>query len=339
MPCAPRLTWHGGVMKTYNTSFFVVLYITTLIYMVLVLVPSKSMGLGDIGTARIALTATATVSGGAFYFAWAFLFRNRPARSRVPQGMRLLTCGFQKVLSTTKRIQSYPALVWLMTSIAFAEAAAAALISIATTYLKQVLQMDATEIGLVFLSVLLAGIPGSKLAAHLSATGWDPIHNLILCNLLFVVSSAASVVFLMSPDDKSKAYVFGFLWGIGIGWLHPMEISAYISLTEPGQEAEMMGLYLLLHQILSWLPPLVFTLWNENGFAMTYGMGSLSVFFVVSTLSLCCMGDYDDALRTLSRHHHSGDAASANDNYDNTSLELKESSTLPVKIHNRLPNG
>ena len=155
--------------------------------MALVLVPSEMWGLGDVGTARVALRTTCAVSGAAFYFSWTYLFRDRPALSRVPTGISLLGCGFQKVLQTTVRIQSrYPALLWLMSSIAFAEAAATALISIAITYLKEVLEMDSTEIGLVFLTVLLAGIPGSKFAANLSMRGWNPIQNLIVCNLLFV---------------------------------------------------------------------------------------------------------------------------------------------------------
>ena len=159
--------------------------------------------------------------------------------------------------------------------------------------------MDSTEIGFVFLIVLLSGIPGSKIAACLAARHWNPIQNIILCNMLFIVSTCIAALVLTGPEDKQWTFLFGMFWGFGLGWIHPMHISAYISLIEKGQEAEMMGIYLLLGQILSWLPPLAFTMIIEFGLPMAFGLGSLSVFFTIATLSLLAMGKYEDAVNRL----------------------------------------
>ena len=49
---------------------------------------------------------------------------------------------------------------------------------------------------------------------------------------------------------------------------------------------ELMGLFIFVTQILSFLPPLVFTVLNENGYNMKYGLASLNVFFIIAILPL-----------------------------------------------------
>lgn len=66
-----------------------------------------------------------------------------------------------------------------------------------------------------------------------------------------------------------------------------------------GQETELMGMYVLSGQILSWLPPAVFTVLNELGFPMAYGLGSLCLYFGAAMLFLRLMGDYDVAVAAM----------------------------------------
>jgi hypothetical protein len=54
----------------------------------------------------------------------------------------------------------------------------------------------------------------------------------------------------------------------------------------------MMGLYVFASQVLSWLPPTVFTIMNEFHVSMYYGLGSLSIYFLLSIVSLSTVGDY-----------------------------------------------
>jgi MFS transporter, UMF1 family len=317
----------AALQAAINTRLFITLYISSLVFMALVLAPSHLFDLGDVGTARVSQTVTSTISAGLFYFSWTFLFRDRPALRRVPDGMSLLGCGFRKVTNSMRRIRThFPALLRLMTAVAFAEAATAALISIATTYMKNVLEMNAAEIGGVFLVVLTCGIPGNKIAAYLASRLWNPIHNLLLCHCLFIVSISTAGLFLTGPEVKHRTWVFALSWGVGLGWLHPIEISTYISLIENGQEAEMMSIYLLLGQILTWLPPLTFTILNENGVPMAYGLGSLSIFFLIASLSLPAIGKYEDAINALNAVDHDGAARELNAS-DHEVVEFK---TTPI---------
>jgi len=287
----------------YNTQLIVVMYTGILLFLVVVLGLAALLGTGDVGTARISQVACAIVSGALFGFAWIYLFRDRPPHVVVDEngGRRgtdnLLWAGFRKVWDTTNRIRTrYTTLLRFMISITFADSALAALVVVSTTYMKQQLGMSSKEIGFVFLVVLVCGIPGSKFGGWISIRFRNPITSAKLCDCyLIVVTTAASLV-LTGPSDKNLAILFGGLWGVGLGWLPPMHTTGFISLIPKRQEVELMGMFLLCNQVLSWLPPLVFTVLNESGFPMSYGLASLNIYFFVGFLFLMAMGNYSQAV-------------------------------------------
>jgi hypothetical protein len=116
-------------------------------------------------------------------------------------------------------------------------------------------------------------------------------------------------VVLRGPEDQHLCTFFGFCWGLSLGWLQPQNTSAYIPLLPSAnatQVTEMMGLYVFACQILSWLPPTVFTIMNESQISMSYGLGSLSLYFLVSLACLYAVGDYP-RLVAANRSHSAGD--------------------------------
>ena len=62
-----------------------------------------------------------------------------------------------------------------------------------------------------------------------------------------------------------------------------------------------MGTYLFAGQILSWLPPLIFTGMNEAGVSPRIGIASLSVWFFFGILCLCLVGEYRRAVTMVGR--------------------------------------
>lgn len=320
-PDASKQTW-------YNTSFYIIMYISTLLFLAMVLSIVSWKDLNDVGTARVSLALTCIFSLVCFSFAWMHLFHHRAPLQTIPTGMTLWTCGFLKVWNTANRIvRKFPALLWLMIAIAFGEAAASALISVATTYMASVLEMDGSEIGIVFFAVLVCGIPGSRFASMLASRSWSPTHSLLICNGLFITTTLIASCVLTGPEDKNQVYLFASAWGIGLGWLHPVELSAFISLVEKGQEAEMMGIFLLLGQVLTWLPPLIFTLLNESGVSMGIGLASLAVFFFCAALALVGMGSYEEALQTLVEQQSEDGSGLAL--YNTVSTEMED---VPVSL-------
>jgi len=118
----------------------------------------------------------------------------------------------------------------------------------------------------------------------------------------WVVVTAFAPFFLQSPDDKTNCYIFGCFWGILFGWYYPTQSTVFIELIPRRQEAEMMGLFTFCSQILTWLPPLVFSALNEAGFSMKFGLYILVAFFVIA-LSICFFvvrPNYEAAVRLVS---------------------------------------
>lgn len=279
----------------YNAYYFVVLYVATLIFLFQVLVSAVILHTDDVGTARISQVITFLTCSLFFGFAWRYLFRDRPALSRLPEGNTLLGTGFSRIRTSSNMIrQELPALKWLMLSIMSSEAATAALITIATTYMSHFLEMNANEIGIVFLAVLIMGAPGTKLGERIGLF-CDPLLSAKACVLFFIVATTLASILLTGPQDKHLTVIFGVLWGLALGWLHPMHSTLFITITPTGQETELMSLYLFSGQVLSWLPPLVFTVLNEAGVSMSIGLASLNLFFLVGYICLHLMGDYNVA--------------------------------------------
>lgn len=73
---------------------------------------------------------------------------------------------------------------------------------------------------------------------------------------------------------------------IQIGWFYPIELNLFSALMPKGQEAELAGFFLYCTQILGWLPPLVFTLFNENpDISISWGGVQLNIWLF---LALVC---------------------------------------------------
>jgi MFS-type transporter involved in bile tolerance (Atg22 family) len=292
-----ELTMDSAKQANYNSHYMAILYVATLVFLVEVLAISASLGADDVGTARVSQSISSLTAGPLFYFAWTHLFRDRPALNQVPPGTDLLTCGFYKVLHTSGRIRNeYRALKWLLVAVMFGEAAMSAISTVATTYMTQVLDMNSTEIGVVFFVVLAAGVPGSKFGGFLAVKLRNPLTSAKICNLFFILVTTAASLTLNGPDDKHKVVVYGILWGLGLGWLSPMHTTAFMSIMPKGSEAELMGNFLVAAQILSWLPSLVFTILNEYGIKMAFGMASLSIYFGLGIMFLVLIGDYEEAI-------------------------------------------
>jgi MFS-type transporter involved in bile tolerance (Atg22 family) len=148
----------------------------------------------------------------------------------------------------------------------------------------------------------------------------NPVHSVMVAQVYFVLVTSIAGLVLKRPDDQQYVPIFGCLWGLALGWLSPMLASSFMGLVQqqqhadtkqeliqdselheplPQVEAEIMGLYLLASNALSWLPALIFTILNEANFDMKWGMLSLNIYFVVGFVCLVGMGDYEVARATM----------------------------------------
>jgi MFS-type transporter involved in bile tolerance (Atg22 family) len=135
------------------------------------------------------------------------------------------------------------------------------------------------------LSVLIMGAPGSRIG-QVVALRLDALISAKACTIFFIVSKSLASVLLTDPSNKHLTPTFGICWGLTLGWLYPMHLTLFTTVTPTGQETELMSLYLFCGQVLSWLLPLLFTILNEAGVSMSIGLASLNVFFAIGLVCL-----------------------------------------------------
>jgi len=187
-----------------------------------------------------------------------------------------------------------PCVEIFLRGIMFSEAADAALATIATTYMSEYLKMNSLQIGLVILLVLVAGIPGTRMG-HFVCSRSNPVVSAQLCLVIYMIVTVLASVLLSGPNHKNWTYLFGILWGLCQGWMHPQHTTIFVTITPSNNTMESMGVFLFACQILCFVPPLVFTILNEAGWSMQWGLASLILFFAIGLWGLIGMGDYSKA--------------------------------------------
>ena len=116
-------------------------------------------------------------------------------------------------------------------------------------------------------------------------------------------------VFLTGPERSQWVYLFAAIWGVSFGWTYPSQRVLFCTLIPKRQETEMMGLFVFFGQIFGWLPPIVFTLMNEQNVDMRWGLSVMPFF---TSLALCCtvrMGNYDSAVAQVDQNSEDDTAA------------------------------
>lgn len=293
----PELTSDSNQLIKYTGRFIAAQYASSVVFLLVMVILLEFFQVADVlASAWISQSLVFAVCTLFFGYSWTLLFPDRPAAQQVPEGQSILTAGFDKIYATSQTIWSrHDAIKWFLISVAFAESATAAFSSIAITYMTDHLLFSSTENGIAILLLLLFGIPGTKVASMFT-NRFNPIRSLQLCLLLWIVTTAAASLVLHGQGQQLSAYCFAAIWGLSMGWVYPTEKVLYCTIIPKGQEAELMGVYICACQILSWLPPLVFTIMNESGISMRIGLLTLNAYFLISFVILFFVGDYQEAL-------------------------------------------
>jgi MFS transporter, UMF1 family len=293
----PELTNDSDQLVKYTARFIASQYGASVIFLIVMVGLLELFDVADVlDSARISQSVVFCVSALFFGYSWSRLFPDRPALQQVPEGQSIVTAGFDKIFATSRTILlHHDAIKWFLISAAFAESATMAFSSIAITYMTDQLHFSSTENGIAILLLLLFGVPGTKVAAMFT-NRFNPIRSLQLCLLLWIVTTAAASLVLHGQGQQLSVYCFAAVWGLSMGWVYPTEKVLYCTIIPKGQEAELMGVYICACQILSWLPPLVFTIMNEAGISMRVGLLTLNAYFFASFVILFFVGDYQAAM-------------------------------------------
>ncbi len=142
---------------------------------------------------------------------------------------------------------------------------------------------------------LISTIPGSALGSFI-AKKTTPITSWKINLVVFSLVTVAGSFILTGPERQPVCYVFGVLWGVLLGWFYPLENVIFTMSVPKGQETELSGFYTYCRSILTWCPPLIFTVMNESGLHMKWGMLSLVLFLVIGLVLIQLMAPWEDVL-------------------------------------------
>mmetsp|Transcript_26438 Transcript_26438/g.76307 ORF Transcript_26438/g.76307 Transcript_26438/m.76307 type:complete len:592 (+) Transcript_26438:308-2083(+) len=300
MAYLPDLTVVEVELTHYPSRFNIVMYSVQIVYVLFLIGMTYGLGLGSIDTARVAAAGAFAFAVVLFTYAWTFLFRKRPALSKVNPGDNLVNSGFKQIGRTTKKIFTrYHSLRWFMLALLFSpEAGAGVVLSVAVTYLAVTLRMVSIEVGIVNLILLVSTIPGS-LFSNWFMQKKNPLITFRYGLMFLAVTIGVTVAALDRPERKKWTYLVSVFWGLAYGWIFPAQRTLQVTLTPRGQEAEIMGMFTFVTQVIGWLPALIFSIMNENGVNMQWSVSVLAWFLLVSILLLYGVGDYDAAVQQV----------------------------------------
>jgi len=290
----------------YTARFNVVQFVSQTLFALVVSLTSRfTRQQGDpvgnaLRTSRTASSVVFSMSLLLLGYAWTFSFRKRKALHNLEDGESLLLVGFTSVLKTSRKVfKEYKALKWLLIALLFSpEAGAGVISSIAVTFLQVKVQMTPLELSYVLLTILVTQIPGSLLSKFV-CNRLNPMNSYRLALFSFTLSSALALT-VTGPSRKSWVYFFAALWGISLGWIYTSQRVLFCTLIPKGQEFEFMGIFTFFGQILGWLPPVLFTVINEQGIDLQWGFALLPFFFFMALLCTAFMGSYAEAVALVS---------------------------------------
>lgn len=298
----PGLTSDENVLAGYTAWFSIVHFITVSGYVLVIIAITAWAGGDTLYTAQISHVVSFLITTPLLCYAWAHLFRSRPALHELPPGKRLLTAGFSELAATSTRIlradTPLPYLRVFMFALLFCpDAGSGNYISVFVTFMTEQMKMSGSQIGLVTLFIMLSTIPGSLLSTFMCRR-FNALLSFKLCIGWWILTNTLASWILSGPERTYLAYFpFSFMWGVQFGWLFPSQRVLFCTLIPPGRETELMGMFAFFGQIMGWAPPLLFSWINELGFSMRLGLLSSDVFLVLAFAVLLFIDDYDLAVR------------------------------------------
>ncbi len=171
------------------------------------------------------------------------------------------------------------------------------ILTISITYMTEVLRLSSTQIGISYFIILVATIPGAFFADWL-ANKTNPTKALKINIVIFSVVNVIGFLQLNDPRDVPLMYGIAAVWGIMGGWYYPLQKLIFSMIVPDGQESELAGFFLYCTQILSWLPPLIFTAMNEAGINLKWGAIHLNIYFLVGFVCFMSMSQWQKCVET-----------------------------------------
>ena len=200
------------VHASYTARFTAQQFIMQALFLILVGALSFAFSIDSVQTARLSQALNVGIISILQGVGWRYM-PSRTATRELPLGtgcFGTLTYGFRQNLRTAKSIWSdyKKGLRWYLLATMFVQSAVGALTTISVVYLSSEVGLNASDITLFFLVVLVGTIPGSKVASMLSEkvspnTSWQ---------MSMVALFVAMVIGALTLGDAPNKYL-SLIWG------------------------------------------------------------------------------------------------------------------------------
>ena len=171
-----------------------------------------------------------------------------------------------------------------------------AFITISVSYLNEVLEFDATQVGLIYIVVLVFITPGAFFGSWL-AIKTSPLTAIKINCTAFIVVNFGAFLWLTEPGMLFESLICGSFWGFLQGMYYALNKLIFSLVIPKGQETELAGFWRYSAHILEWAPPLVFAVMNERNVHLKWGGISLNTFIFAGLTLFMLMQPWEECLK------------------------------------------
>ncbi len=286
-----------GAAKAYEAA--------VIIPFIIVVGGGASMLLGTVHAARVGQVLILLI-GGPMMAKGCLRLGARPALHALADGERLVIVGFKQVARTSCKLwREYRTLGGFFLGYMFWQSATAAVVSLATAYCLDQLEMAMAEFSVAVIIFLIFTVPGAGFSSACLERGWLTLKTSVACALATL--SAAAVFAVLAAHQPSQAGMFFAVmpaFGFGQGWLYPAQRNVMYALIPGGCETEMQGFYEFLGAVLSWAPPFLFIQISDATGSMRFAMLSLPVFWLLGMAILLLLVDVGKGVQDVAATLH-----------------------------------
>lgn len=315
-----ELTKDKDKLARYNTVIMIFNSVSVVIFLIGMTVTTTLLKEDDpLVTARISLLSTFCLQFVIYGVSWTKLFGVRMSARKGAMDASLVNVesgggsgdtarcqvvrnSFQSLKRTVAKIFTQRSEIkWFLLFRATSQPVIIAFTAATLSYITDQIQVSSRDVGITTLIVLVSAILGNKLSLTMMRR-LNPLISLRMCMFLWIVLGPLLVFLVNKPGHETRLFLLSILWGVLMGWKEPADKTVLCNLVPRGIEAELSGLYVFAGHISMWVPPLLFTMMNENGIDIRIGLASFGGYFVISLFSLVVMGSYDSIVLATFAH-------------------------------------
>lgn len=262
-----------------------------LFFLIIVIGISLVLGLNSFEQGAVGAFVCAAYSSALFYWG----FSKLGSRRDIDPELNKACCGTRQLFDAFMHmVRNYPQVLKYLISWGFSAAAVTSSVALATTYFQLYLGYSGQNVSILLGIALLCSVPGSILSRI-----WHKKFGISVKKLYIIINVCYGATFLLAPVTLVSerivpgngtqsifgkcenatteaavgfsapdhvfylALLFVFFNGIFLGHIYPLNTQFYALLIPGGEENTYYGMKVTTSKVLTWLPPLVFTVVSE----------------------------------------------------------------------------